>query len=91
MRKIVVTLDQHLAVLSAQEKSKPYANRKKVPTVLDISRACKITRPTIYRFINNEVKHLNIEALAQIIHYLNKQDFKTELADVLQLKEGYDL
>ena len=87
MRKITITLDEHLANIAAHEMAKPPSKRLKIPAIAAIAKGARCSRQTIYQFINRETKRVNIETLGNVIEFLNASGFKTELSDVLQLRE----
>ena len=83
-----VAFGAYLKRLEAIEKSKPEAQRRRVPTMEELAQRVGVHPVTLSNIANSNIKQLNLETGGRIIHTMRSFGFAMQLTDLLEYREG---
>lgn len=77
-------LKEYLAKIERKERGLPVEERRRVPTMSDISRESGVSFQSINRLANGHAKHLNLSTGNKIIKAVRKRGFPMEIQDLFR-------
>lgn len=82
-----INLKPYLEELRAAEGLRPEGERREVPTLLELARACGVHVNTVSNYANNNAILFNLEVGAKMIQYFRALGHNTDVGDILKYKE----
>lgn len=83
---IYITFKSYLERVEAVERSKPVAQRKRVPSMEEIATAVGIHPVTLSNIANSNIKQLNLETGGRIITVMRQFGFSMVVSDLLDYR-----
>lgn len=84
---LYVKLGPYLETLENEERLRPEAMRREVPTMKELAQAAGITPVSLSRLVRGKIKSLNFDTGAAIIAELRRRGFDTDVDDILAYAE----
>lgn len=79
-------IKQYLEGVAAIEEHKPAGERRKVPTMKDISDDAGLYYTTVNRIVNNKGKRFDYEVMGKIAVALHKRGFYVTESDIIGME-----
>jgi DNA-binding Xre family transcriptional regulator len=80
---VVVTLRAYLDRVSAIERGRPEAQRRRVPSMEELAKEVGVHPVTLSNIAGSNIQHLNLKTAGRIIWVLRKHGFQIQVSDFL--------
>lgn len=85
---MIITLKSYLARLEDEERFKPEAARRHVPSVKELAEAAEVTPTQMQRIISGKrVSSLKLKVGSAIIRTLRERGFPADVGDILEYRD----
>ena len=84
---MAVVFGEYLKRLEAEEKAKPLAERRRIPTIEEIAKELDIHPVTLRNIANNNIKKLDLETAGKAITLMRHLGFPMRDTDFVQFIE----
>jgi transcriptional regulator with XRE-family HTH domain len=74
--------------LELEELNKPESERRKIPSVAELARACGVSRQQLSRLINEKNQTLDLEVTGKLMDVMNSRGFRMTELDIIEYQQS---
>jgi hypothetical protein len=84
---MIITLRSHLARLEDEERFKPEAQRRPIPTIQELADAAGVSRVQMQRVVSGNISSLKLSVASGVIKLLRERGFNTDVGSILEYRD----
>lgn len=87
MAIMIIKLKSYLVRLRDEERFKPEAERRKVPTITGLASDVGVSRVQMQRIVSGNVESIKLAVAAKVIAVIRERGFNMGITDLLEYRD----